>query len=129
MAEITIKVRWRDMDAYGHVNNAVYLNYLEECRDRMVETLSLLDEAPVVSDKEPLAPAAAVPVAMETEPLFPAAAPSASSAPPASPSTIPRKNPSRLSSIDGSRGSGISDARRPSRPSRLRRSACRPSRS
>jgi len=39
MAEITIKVRWRDMDAYGHVNNAVYLNYLEECRDRMVETL------------------------------------------------------------------------------------------
>jgi acyl-CoA thioester hydrolase len=21
------------MDAYGHVNNAVYLNYLEECRD------------------------------------------------------------------------------------------------
>lgn len=38
-AEITIKVRWRDMDAYGHVNNAVYLNYLEECRDRMVESL------------------------------------------------------------------------------------------
>ncbi|MEX0753755.1 MAG: thioesterase family protein [Actinomycetota bacterium] len=28
-----IKIRWRDMDAYGHVNNAVYLNYLEECRD------------------------------------------------------------------------------------------------
>ena len=38
-AEITIQIRWRDMDAYGHVNNAVYLNYLEECRDRMVGTL------------------------------------------------------------------------------------------
>ncbi len=24
------------MDAYGHVNNAVYLNYLEECRDAWV---------------------------------------------------------------------------------------------
>jgi len=31
--ETRIKIRWRDMDAYGHVNNAVYLNYLEECRD------------------------------------------------------------------------------------------------
>ncbi len=38
-AEITIGIRWRDMDAYGHVNNAVYLNYLEECRDLMVGTL------------------------------------------------------------------------------------------
>ena len=33
MHEIRIPIRWRDMDAYGHVNNAVYLNYLEECRD------------------------------------------------------------------------------------------------
>jgi acyl-CoA thioester hydrolase len=37
--EVTIEIRWRDMDAYGHVNNAVYLNYLEECRDRAVESL------------------------------------------------------------------------------------------
>ncbi len=37
--EIRIKIRWRDMDSYGHVNNAVYLNYLEECRDRVVEEL------------------------------------------------------------------------------------------
>jgi acyl-CoA thioester hydrolase len=28
-----IAIRWSDMDAYGHVNNAVYLTYLEECRD------------------------------------------------------------------------------------------------
>jgi acyl-CoA thioester hydrolase len=37
--ERRIDIRWRDMDAYGHVNNAVYLNYLEECRDRLVEDL------------------------------------------------------------------------------------------
>ena len=34
MQEQTIRIRWRDMDDYGHVNNAVYLTYLEECRDR-----------------------------------------------------------------------------------------------
>ncbi|MSO58463.1 MAG: acyl-CoA thioesterase [Thermoleophilia bacterium] len=28
-----IEIRWRDCDAYGHVNNAVYATYLEECRD------------------------------------------------------------------------------------------------
>jgi acyl-CoA thioester hydrolase len=34
------RIRWSDVDSYGHVNNAVYLNYLEECRDRWVaETL------------------------------------------------------------------------------------------
>jgi acyl-CoA thioester hydrolase len=31
--EKRIEIRWRDLDAYGHVNNAVYLNYLEEARD------------------------------------------------------------------------------------------------
>lgn len=36
MLETRIPIRWRDMDAYGHVNNAVYLNYLEECRDAWV---------------------------------------------------------------------------------------------
>ena len=28
-----IEIRWRDMDAFKHVNNAVYLTYLEETRD------------------------------------------------------------------------------------------------
>jgi acyl-CoA thioester hydrolase len=28
-----IEIRWRDMDANGHVNNAVYLTYFEEGRD------------------------------------------------------------------------------------------------
>lgn len=37
MHEIRLQIRWRDMDAYGHVNNAVYLNYLEEARDAWVE--------------------------------------------------------------------------------------------
>jgi len=37
MHEERIKIRWRDMDAYGHVNNGVYLNFLEEARDRWVQ--------------------------------------------------------------------------------------------
>jgi acyl-CoA thioester hydrolase len=37
MSERRIPIRWRDLDAYGHVNNAVYLNYLEEARDVWVE--------------------------------------------------------------------------------------------
>ncbi len=37
MHEERIAIRWRDMDAYGHVNNAVYLTYLEECRDAWVQ--------------------------------------------------------------------------------------------
>jgi acyl-CoA thioester hydrolase len=31
--QVDIRVRWADMDAYQHVNNAVYLNYFEEARD------------------------------------------------------------------------------------------------
>ena len=31
--EKRIEIRWSDLDAFGHVNNAVYLNYLEEARD------------------------------------------------------------------------------------------------
>jgi acyl-CoA thioester hydrolase len=38
-AEVRIPIRWRDVDAYGHVNNAVFLNYLEEARDRLVGSL------------------------------------------------------------------------------------------
>jgi acyl-CoA thioester hydrolase len=37
MAERRIRIRWRDIDAYGHVNNAVYLTYLEEARDAWVD--------------------------------------------------------------------------------------------
>jgi acyl-CoA thioester hydrolase len=31
--EKRLPIRWRDMDGYGHVNNAVFLTYLEEARD------------------------------------------------------------------------------------------------
>jgi acyl-CoA thioester hydrolase len=34
--EKRIEIRWRDFDAYRHVNNAVYATYLEECRDELV---------------------------------------------------------------------------------------------
>jgi acyl-CoA thioester hydrolase len=32
-----VEIRWSDVDAYLHVNNAVYATYLEECRDEWVE--------------------------------------------------------------------------------------------
>lgn len=35
----THRVEWRDLDAAGHVNNATYLNYLEECGVRAAEAL------------------------------------------------------------------------------------------
>ena len=39
MHEKQIEIRWRDVDAYRHVNNAVYATYLEECRDEFVDGL------------------------------------------------------------------------------------------
>ena len=39
MKQVTIRVRWADMDAYQHVNNAVYLNYFEEARDTVMVEL------------------------------------------------------------------------------------------
>ena len=35
--EKRIAVRWRDVDALRHVNNAVFATYLEECRDAWLE--------------------------------------------------------------------------------------------
>ena len=37
--EKRIEIRWRDVDAYQHVNNAVYATYLEECRDEWTEAV------------------------------------------------------------------------------------------
>ena len=37
--ETTIPLRWRDLDPYGHVNNAVYLTYLEQARDEAITRL------------------------------------------------------------------------------------------
>ena len=32
-----VEIRWSDVDAYMHVNNALYATYLEECRDEWVD--------------------------------------------------------------------------------------------
>lgn len=41
---LPIQVRWGDMDALGHVNNAVYLTYLEQARvDHLRRELGLWD--------------------------------------------------------------------------------------
>ena len=32
LASVPITVRWRDLDAFNHVNNATFLSYLEEAR-------------------------------------------------------------------------------------------------
>lgn len=37
---IDIEVRWRDLDAFNHVNNASYLGYIEEARVRWFHSLS-----------------------------------------------------------------------------------------
>lgn len=45
-----LPVRWGDMDAYGHVNNALYMRYLEEARVQLIEKMN------VVMDPNGLAP-------------------------------------------------------------------------
>ena len=45
MHEKRIEIRWRDLDAYNHVNNAVYLTYLEEARDEWLERTLGADDA------------------------------------------------------------------------------------
>jgi acyl-CoA thioester hydrolase len=37
VTEVRVPIRWRDLDGYGHVNNAVFLTYLEEARDAWVQ--------------------------------------------------------------------------------------------
>ncbi len=53
MFRLALQVRWGDMDAFNHVNNAQYLRYLEEARVRWLESLpgvSLRDQvAPVLA--------------------------------------------------------------------------------
>ncbi|MFT4197116.1 MAG: thioesterase family protein [Pseudoxanthomonas sp.] len=43
LARIPIAVRWRDMDSFGHVNNAMYVSYLEEARCRWLIEVTGLD--------------------------------------------------------------------------------------
>ncbi|MFY2764261.1 acyl-CoA thioesterase [Arenimonas sp. MALMAid1274] len=37
---VDLEVRWRDMDAFNHVNNASYLGYIEEARVRWFKSLT-----------------------------------------------------------------------------------------
>lgn len=37
---LDIEVRWRDMDAFNHVNNASFLGYIEEARVRWFKSLT-----------------------------------------------------------------------------------------
>ena len=45
-------IRWGDMDAYGHVNNTVYVRYLEQARVEWLESVGYRcnaeQEAPVI---------------------------------------------------------------------------------
>jgi acyl-CoA thioester hydrolase len=43
--EKRVEIRWSDVDAFGHVNNAVYATYLEECRDEWLDRALEDDEA------------------------------------------------------------------------------------
>jgi acyl-CoA thioester hydrolase len=46
--EHPVDVRWRDVDALGHVNHAVFLTYLEEGRDRFYARILRADPIYVV---------------------------------------------------------------------------------
>ena len=37
--KIRVPVRWGDVDSFGHVNNATYLAYLEECRSQWMSSV------------------------------------------------------------------------------------------
>lgn len=47
-----IAVRWGDMDSYGHVNNALYMQYLEEARlawfERQGIAMNNVPQGPVI---------------------------------------------------------------------------------
>jgi acyl-CoA thioester hydrolase len=42
----TLEVRWRDLDAMSHVNNAVYFTYLEQARVHYLGELGLIPNRP-----------------------------------------------------------------------------------
>jgi len=53
LIRVPLSVRWRDLDAFNHVNNAKFLSYLEEARLRWMMTIpgTWIDEqvAPIVA--------------------------------------------------------------------------------
>lgn len=53
LIDYCLALRWRDLDAYEHVNNSVFLTFLEEARIRWFDSLSgpwrSADYAPVLA--------------------------------------------------------------------------------
>lgn len=54
MSSIEIKVRWGDMDAFGHVNNTAFMRYVEDARIDWLGSVpggwSTTDSGPVVAN-------------------------------------------------------------------------------
>ena len=46
-----LQVRWGDLDAFGHVNNATYLTYIQEARvDFTIYARARKSQAPILFD-------------------------------------------------------------------------------
>ena len=45
---LDIEVRWRDLDAFNHVNNASYLGYVEEARVRWFKSFAMCERLAVM---------------------------------------------------------------------------------
>jgi acyl-CoA thioester hydrolase len=43
--EMSMPIRWGDMDAMGHVNNTIYFRYLETCRIDWMRSVGALPDA------------------------------------------------------------------------------------
>src|SRR6185312_4494225 len=69
MFEHPVDVRWRDVDALGHVNHAVFLTYLEEGRDAFYTRMIGSDPIYVVARAEVSYPDRRVTVRIEVERL------------------------------------------------------------
>ena len=54
---VPIQIRWRDVDALGHINNAVYLTYFELARLAYIRAL--------LGEDAPISPRTLLPVAFE----------------------------------------------------------------
>ncbi|MBL8242636.1 MAG: acyl-CoA thioesterase, partial [Rhodanobacteraceae bacterium] len=57
LIETTIPLRWRDLDAYNHANNSVFLTFLEQARIEWFDSLPEPWRSPLA---EPILAAATV---------------------------------------------------------------------
>lgn len=66
--EYPIQVRWGDMDAYGHVNNAMFFKYLESGRFAYIEDLIM----PILGGDIPIIVLADIQCKFEQQIVYPA---------------------------------------------------------